>query len=248
MNFKKYKKITAFTLIEMTIVLIVVGLILGGVITTVGVQRQQLKRDETRQLLEVAREALIGFALTNGRLPCPDTGNDGIENPPNPAVGDDCDANEGVLPHVDIGVVANDTWGNRFIYRVRGTGNLRMTDAPPALDGAGVPVGGGIGDNASFTMTNVGNIVINDNDEAAAGVSVLANNIPAIVISYAENGGIQQACGAGLSARELENCDGDENFVDSHYSNVTGQEYDDLVVWIPLTVLKSRMVEAALLP
>ena len=248
MNLKEVKKIAGFTLIEMAIVLIVVGLILGGVISTVGVQRQQLKRDETRQLLEVAREALIGFALTNGRLPCPDIDNDGIENPANPAAGESCDANEGALPHVDIGVSANDTWGNRFVYRVRGTGNLSMADAAPALDGAGDPRAPGIGDNASFAMDDVGNIVINDNDEAAAGVSVLANEIPAIILSYAENGGSQIACGGGLSARELENCDGDVNFVDSFYSNVTGQEYDDLVVWVPLTVLKSRMVEAALLP
>ena len=248
MNNKIIRRVAAFTLIEMAIVLIVVGLILGGVITTVGVQRQQLKRDETRQLLEVAREALIGFALTNGRLPCPDTDNDGVENPANPGAGTPCNVNEGALPHVDIGVSANDTWGNRFRYRVRGTGNLSMADAPPALDGAGNPRGSGIGDNASFAMDDIGNIVINDNDEAAAGVSVLANEIPAIILSYAENGGSQIACAGGLSARELENCDGDVNFVDSFYSNVAGQEYDDLVVWIPLTVLKSRMVEAALLP
>lgn len=240
-------KQSGFTLIEMSIVLIVISLILAGVLKTVGVQRQQLKRDETRQQLEIIREALIGFALTNGRLPCPDTGNDGIENPPDPANGTDCDVNEAFLPHVDIGVDRADTWGNRFRYRVRGTGNLRMTDALPALDGvSGAARADGAGANASFAMDNDGNIIIYDNDEAVG--ATLANNIPAIVLSYAENGGTQLNCGAGLSARELENCDDDVSFVSSFYSSVNGQEFDDLITWIPLTILKARMIEAALLP
>ena len=233
-----------FTLIEMSIVIIVVSLILAGVINTVGVQRQQLKRDETRQMLETIKEALIGFALTNGRLPCPDTGVDGLEDhnlgvtgpPPSP-----CSSDEGWLPHVDIGIGNVDVWGNRFRYSVTGSGVDNFADDPPH---AGPP----LAVNSSFAVDTDGTIVVNDNDQAAAGVSVLANTIPAIVLSYAENGVIQTACGGGLSARELENCDGDVNFVDSFYSDVNGQEYDDLVVWIPLTLLKSRMVEAALLP
>ena len=31
-------------------------------------------------------EALVGFALARGRLPCPDTDRDGIENPPGGAL------------------------------------------------------------------------------------------------------------------------------------------------------------------
>lgn len=241
---KKTRSIAGFTLIEMSIVLIVVSLILAGVLKTVGIQRQQLKRDETRQQLETIKEALIGFALTNGRLPCPDTGNDGIENPANPANGEDCDANEGMLPHVDIGIGNSDVWGNRFRYHVSGSGvNSFADDVPhPPLPAATQAA------NSSFGVNTDGTIVINDNEAAEPGVAVISNNIPAIVVSYAENGAQQQACGAGLSLREQENCDGDVNFVDSFYSEVAGQEYDDLVVWIPLTVLKSRMVESALLP
>lgn len=241
---KQIKLATGFTLIEMSIVLIVISLILAGVLKTVGIQREQLKRDETRQQLESIKEALIGFALTNGRLPCPDTDADGIENPPNPANGTDCVANEGLLPHVDIGIGNTDVWGNPFLYAVSGSGVNSFADdvphppPPAALEAA----------NSSFGVDTNGTLIINDNDEAAAGVSVISNNNPAVVVSFANNGLQQAACGGGLSAREQENCDGDVNFVDSFFSEVAGQEYDDLVTWVPLTIIKSRMIEAALLP
>jgi len=238
----RVKTTRGFTLIEMSIVLIVVSLILAGVLKTVGVQRQQLKRDETRQQLETIKEALIGFALTNGRLPCPDTDvpADGIENPPGPASGTPCTSDEGVIPHVDIGIGNQDVWGNRYLYRVTGTGNPSFADEPPSL--VGVPQGV----NASFSVDPalaIGDITVNDE----LGTSI-ATQVPAIVIAFGENGASQIACGGGLSAREQENCDGDTTFVDSFYSDVAGSRYDDLVIWIPLTVLKARMIEAALLP
>ena len=235
----KIKKSAGFTLIEMSIVLIVVSLILAGVLKTVGVQRQQLKRDETRQQLETIREALIGFALTNGRLPCPDSvGDDGLEDfnggasGPAPQV---CSNDEGWLPHVDIGIGNSDVWGNRFHYRVTGSpvggAANSFTDDPLA------PA------QSSFGVADDGNIIMDDE-----GGNSIAVRVPAVIISFGENGRVQAACGAGLSARELENCDDDVDFVDSFYSDVAGQEYDDLVIWIPLTILKARMIEAALLP
>lgn len=245
MNMRLEKTKSGFTLIEMSIVLIVISLILGGVLKTVGVQRQQLKRDETRQQLETIKEALIGFSLTNGRLPCPDTGTDGLEDftsgSPSLPAPSDCSNDEGWLPHVDIGTGNADAWGSRFRYRVTGTGNSSFADDAPSLDQAPVAA------NSSFGVQDEGDIRVNDE----GGLSI-ALNIPAIIISYGENArSTPVGCAAGLSAREIENCDNEAVnpvFVDSFYSNVTGQEYDDIVIWIPLTVLKARMIEAALLP
>lgn len=233
-----------FTLIEMSIVLIVISLILGGVLKTVGVQRQQLKRDETRQILQSINQALIGFAITEGRLPCPDTDADGIENPQNPDNTTDCDANEGFLPFTDLGVGGFDAWGNPFRYRVRGSGNLSFANQPPAIDGAGATTA----DDASFSMADVGNIRIEDSN----GV-LIANNIPAVVISYGENGRRTIAngfpCAANFpSSLEDENCDDNTTILDDDYSSVAGAGYDDLVMWVSLTVLKSRMLEARRLP
>ena len=73
-------------------------------------------------MLEDIREALIGFAVTNARLPCPDTNGDGQEDrglgpvAPNRV----CDVPLGNLPWSDLGVPQFDSWGRLFIYRVTG--------------------------------------------------------------------------------------------------------------------------------
>ena len=66
-----------FSLLEMAIVLLVIGLLLGGALIPLSVQMEKRDRDSTRQQLLDMREALIGYALVNGRLPCPDTDGDG---------------------------------------------------------------------------------------------------------------------------------------------------------------------------
>jgi len=242
MKMRRYRK--GFTLIEMSIVLIVISLILGGVLKTVSTQRQQLKRDETRQMLQNIKQALIGFATTEGRLPCPDTDGDGIENPQNPNNTTDCDEDEGFLPFVDIGEGGRDAWGNAYRYRVRGSGNLSFANEPPAIDG----VGSVTADDASFSMLDIGNIRIEDRDN-----NLIANDVPAVVLSYGENGRQTIAngfpCAANFpSSREVLNCDVNTIYLDDDYSSVAGAEYDDLVSWVSLTVLKSRMLDARKLP
>lgn len=219
-----------FTLIEMSIVLIVISLILAGVLKTVSVQRQQLKRDETRQQLETIKQALIGFATVEGRLPCPDTDNDGQSNPVNVPFGSPCTADEGFIPHIDIGIGQEDAWGNRFRYRVRGTGVNSFADNPDPASAT---------PSSSFTLAQVGNLRIED-----GAAALVAANMPAVIISYAENGSqtiSNIVCAAGVpSATEDENCNNDTTFIADDYRT----DYDDLIVWVPLTVLKNRMIEA----
>ncbi len=70
-----------FTLIEMAVVLVIVGLLLGGMLVPLATQMETDRRKETTATLESIREALIGFAVINGRLPCPDTNDDGVAEP-----------------------------------------------------------------------------------------------------------------------------------------------------------------------
>ena len=62
---------TAFTLVELAVVLAIVGLLLSSLTYTLAAHTEQRTREQTQRTLEQAREALIGFAITNGRLPCP---------------------------------------------------------------------------------------------------------------------------------------------------------------------------------
>jgi prepilin-type N-terminal cleavage/methylation domain-containing protein len=60
-----------FSLVELAVVMTIVALLLGGLIYTLSAQTEQRNFEETRRRLEQARELLLAFAITNGRLPCP---------------------------------------------------------------------------------------------------------------------------------------------------------------------------------
>ena len=60
-----------FTLTELAVVLAIVGLLLGSLMFTLSAQVEQRAFDDTRRRLEMARELILTFAITNGRLPCP---------------------------------------------------------------------------------------------------------------------------------------------------------------------------------
>jgi prepilin-type N-terminal cleavage/methylation domain-containing protein len=60
-----------FTLTELAVVMAIVALLLGGLLYTLSAQTEQRNFEETRRRLELARELVLSFAITNGRLPCP---------------------------------------------------------------------------------------------------------------------------------------------------------------------------------
>lgn len=60
-----------FTLAEVAIVFVIVALLIGGTVLTLSAQTEAREIIDTQRTLDQAREAIIGFALRNGRLPCP---------------------------------------------------------------------------------------------------------------------------------------------------------------------------------
>lgn len=103
-----------FSLLEMAIVLLIVGLILGGLLAPLSTQVQNSRIKSTNDTLVGVSDALIGFAITYGRLPCPDTDNDGLEQTPPCPIGADA---EGNLPWATLGVGRKDAWGFPIRYR-----------------------------------------------------------------------------------------------------------------------------------
>lgn len=112
-----------FTLIELAIVLVIITILIGGLAMPLSAQIQARRIAETKKILEEAREAILGFAMTNNgssatnrRLPCPDIEGDGTESLGN--LGTRCASSRGFLPWVDLGVANQDAWGNRLRYEV----------------------------------------------------------------------------------------------------------------------------------
>jgi prepilin-type N-terminal cleavage/methylation domain-containing protein len=103
-----------FTLIEMTMVLLIIGLLIGSFIIPLGAQMDINNLKLTDQRLAQIKEALLGYAARNRRLPCPDTDNDGKEDSAS------C-GQEGNLPWADLGIDSKDAWGSYFRYRADST-------------------------------------------------------------------------------------------------------------------------------
>ena len=104
-----------FSLVEIAIAIFIIALLLGSILVPLQTQVEQRQVSETQKALEDIKEALIGFAISNSYLPCPDTTGDGVADPATPGA---CPSAEGFLPWVTLNVSQGDVWGNRFRYRV----------------------------------------------------------------------------------------------------------------------------------
>src|SRR4051812_18206274 len=118
-----------FTLVEMAVVIAIVGLLITVAIMTIAAQAEQRAVEETRRRLNSAVEALISYAVVNGRLPCPATVGAGLYGDENPAGGGTCIMNPnpyvGFLPARTVGfqptddlLYGLDAWNNRIRYAV----------------------------------------------------------------------------------------------------------------------------------
>ncbi|MBY0269802.1 MAG: type II secretion system GspH family protein [Burkholderiales bacterium] len=224
---------SGFSLLELAIAMFVLVLLLGSILVPLATQVEQRQISETEKTMEGARDALLGFAIANGYLPCPDTDNDGAEN----VSGSVCasitsNIAHGNLPWQTLGLASADAWGNRFRYAVREEYARRTF----------------------FTLgTTTANVQV---CQAAACTTDLTASAVAVLVSHGKNGygATNSATGtvyaAPTSADELENTDGDRSFVSHVPSGIgsTAGEFDDVVLWLPLYTLFNRMVTAGKLP
>ena len=67
----RYRRTKGFSLVEIAVVLVIISVLATIVAVPLATQIEQRRAEETRKQIEVAKEALFGFAMANGRLPCP---------------------------------------------------------------------------------------------------------------------------------------------------------------------------------
>lgn len=213
-----------FTLVEMAVVLVILGLMLGGLMIPISAQIEQRSLSETRASLEQIRETLIGFAIIHGRFPCPTTQTNplaagyGEEAAPCPAP-----AAEGYLPWKTLGLREIDSWGTvrsentdpwNGYWRYRVHPNFSAA-VPFSLD-------------TDFDGTN---FVIRNSD----GNNLTGNTEPPIAIVY--------STGKNLVP------DGENAEFDLTYQGGTpSSTFDDITVWISRPLVFNRMVTAGRLP
>ena len=231
-NRRTKRKQHGFTLIEMTMVLVILSLLLGGLMAPMSTQLENNHRWETKRQLEKINEALLGYVLVHGYLPCPDTSNDGREERVSSGcfgqgVSDEKGGKggkvwHGTLPWINLGVGKQDAWNSRFTYAV----SERFTDA------RNTPL-------PAFSLETEGAI------QVVHGV----DRTPALVLSHGANlqGGMSihgLARDMPTSLTELENSDGNARFEFAPYSNDSRQGFDDQMVWVSPYILKNRLLLA----
>lgn len=263
-----------FTLAELAIVLLIVGLLLAGLLTPLTTQVEIKRISDTQKILEDAKEALLGFAAANGRLPCPasSASNIGLESFCTTATGG-CTATttyqshgrcsnpfDGLLPAVSLGFGPTDNQGyaldgwaitpsNRLRYAVSNTA-LDVLSPPSLLTSQNGLKTAGISAVAGKSFLYVCSVTPGapPASNCVPATATLTSTAPAIVYSVGGN-----AAQGGISADEKANPnpnggDVDPVFVSHTRNSVAGSEFDDVVTWLSMNTLISRMVAAGSLP
>lgn len=240
-----------FTLVEMAIVLVIVGLLLGGLLMPLATQIEQKKIAETDKYLEQVKEALLGYAAANGRLPCPATAvSNGAESP----VGGGVCTNpyNGFLPAVTLGLTpvdsqgfAIDAWSgtlNRVRYAVTTANGSAFTTAG-GMRAAGM---GALTPNLSVCTSATGITPTT----CGGAANTLTSTAPVIIYSLGKN-----APTGGLGLDEAANpnpnsANNDQVFISHTPATTTAPngEFDDIVTWISVNTLFSRMIASGTLP
>jgi prepilin-type N-terminal cleavage/methylation domain-containing protein len=244
------KQSSGFSLLEMAVVLIILGFVLGAILAPIQAQRQMLHQSQTENTLEIAKKALLGYAQSQGRLPCPatalsniDAGSKGLESPL-PATGT-CTVAAGFLPAATLGIQPTDSsgfvidaWNNRIRYAVTQTNNAGVLTTH--FTTANEMANQGIANlQPNIRVCNSSAVVTATRCSGGTEANYLTNN--AVVVIYST--GATGAQGSG-SADETANLDNDSVFVSHDSSSVTGNEFDHMMVWISPYVLYNAMIEA----
>ena len=253
-------RIAGFSLVEIAIVLVIMAILITAVGIPIATQLDRQRTTETQNQLEAIKEAIYGFAMANGRLPCPAAlaGISGVEDGA-PATGV-CNAYSGFLPAATLGLspldssgLMVDAWGltqNRIRYAVpnRDIVEATVTAVPAcALSTKALTRTDGI---KSATMSCLGNTHVAVNlltvtsttvNNVAAGCTPnnLSLKAPFVIFSLGKN-----APTGGADADEARNINPDGTTFVSHSPTAAGScagEFDDIVTWGSLNILSNRM-------
>jgi prepilin-type N-terminal cleavage/methylation domain-containing protein len=243
----------AFSLIEVAVVIVILTVLLSGLALPIAAQVQMRRYEETRKLMEESREAILGFASANGRLPCPATadsnGRESFCSSPTgvcapttvPQSHGRCsNFHTGYLPGSTLGLAPLDNqgfvldgWLSRMRYAVRDSGAEHSLTAV-----------GGIKSTSMTTLSGRDYLLLcgtaNGVTENSCGSApLLTDKAPFLLLSAGPN-----PASPSPGPDEAENTDDDIVFV----ARDPSPDFDDIVTWVSLHTLFSRLIAAGKLP
>ena len=223
-----------FSLIELAVTIFVIALLAGSILVPIATQVEQRQITETQKILDETREAIIGFAVINGRLPRPAVSfSNGAERGTCTS-----EANcTGFVPWTALGTSKLDSWGKIIRYSV----------TPAYAD-------------STFSFNTIGTKLIQTRDTSSPFALInMVTGVPAVIFSHGRSNYGTSDSGAAFADGSTPNTNIDEDtnasatvtFIFRPYSGnttATGGEFDDIVSWVPATILFNRMVAAGKLP
>jgi prepilin-type N-terminal cleavage/methylation domain-containing protein len=252
-----------FSIIEIAISLAVMAVLATGILVPLVSQLQQRNVSVTEKTLNDIKDALVGYAAVNGRLPCPATtsattpGAEAFDtaNAGGPANGR-CESFWGYVPARTLGITpvdkygfALDAWNNRIRYAVASDtvgSSVRPFTTTDGIRTATLPEVAKVATLLNVCDSGVG---------VTAGVScngarTLTTNAAVVIWSIGANGATTG--GAGTDEAQNPNpkneTSADRLFVSRTASDSAANPFDDVVNWISINTLVNRMVGAGQLP
>lgn len=232
-------KQSGFSLIELAIVIFLVSLLLGGLLGPLSTQIDRQRTTETEDVLQTARDALMGFAATNGFFPCPTNDIDPASPTYGVARNVDCAA-EGFLPWATLGISPVDAWGTQVRTAAADptTGFLRYRvdiafDQNPATSPAPFPPDLATAPSEGFTVSDGnGNALTIAGAAPDRPIAVVYSTGPDIVGNVLNGTGAVNFTGGPRMA----NC------------TAVGCPFDDITIWVSRPEFFNYMLKAGRLP
>ncbi len=264
-------KSKGFSLIEIAVVLVIITILLAFLAVPLATQVDQRRRAETAKQLDLAKDAIIGFAMANGRLPCPALKVTGCANGSEcfcqaagactattvkpPLFPGNCAAfnnftpgiNVGLLPAATLGITPTDDLGYALDAYNSTTNLVYYAVAENTIAGVANALTAENGIKAA-TMSSVAATtplltICPTSALTCTAANSLTSAAPFVVFSLAGN---SAAPFASLSAKEKANLDNDSNR--RYVSGNKTDDFDDILTWESVNVLFERMVRSGKLP
>jgi prepilin-type N-terminal cleavage/methylation domain-containing protein len=265
-----------FTLIELAVVLLILGALFAGILIPMTTQVELRRVSDTQKTLGDIRDALIGFAAANGRLPCPaSAASNGQEN--FAAGGSASNGNcsnflNGFVPAVALGIGPTDNtgyvldaWNNRIRYAITNADRSAIGSATPLNPNGNFDFTAlGTLPAANGEMRNVGmaalfpDLLVCSTAPVAPGASCAANTSlidKAVAVIYSTGANASRPDPGAVRIDENANPnpnanDNNRTFVSHERAgeNNPNGEFDDIVIWLSPNILYARMIAAGRLP
>ena len=231
-----------FTLIEIAVVLLILGVLTRGMMAPLVAREQAIRFERAQAELVLIKKSITAYVIRNGVLPCPLTTTGATSNPA--ITTNVCSVAQGYIPANELAMSGStnpnggliDPWGRLYRYAISlNSDENRGRLNEPDWTSRGEPSRVGLRHLAASLQ-----LCRTSSSSDCARSDLRANQLAYVVMSQGQD--------LTDTALQRENVDGDNVFVISEYSRHIEQPFDDLLIWASAQDVMYWMLRAAWLP